>query len=342
MASTVVWCSGCTGCGAPMSSIGAPNDEPRPNWALCPVPAVAPDGGIHRVRPDGRIDIDALAAWPDRAVEPPPLTRDEIARACAIEAACGQWPWPTPDGGGDAGLDGDAPDAGSGPIGDQDGGWGFPSGAAFDAAICAAGADSGGSWAEVRAVPDYHDGARWAWHVRALLASGNGCDRPAPSESRMPAETICQEDGCYWADPTPHAFTCDGDRMRWGDVPTYRDCSRAFAHCDPGSETGCTDRHLVQCDPAARDRCDGDVKLGCDSCGYVSFHDCSRLPGGHCVEAAGGASCEGDVASDAACAYTEIGCEGDALRLCVLGVSTIVDCKGLGFAGCAAGACIAN
>ena len=62
--------------------------------------------------------------------------------------------------------------------------------------------------------------------------------------------------------------------------------------CSETSPTGCTDRPLVRCTAGGKDRCDGDVKLGCDHCGFVSFHDCS-WNGGHCEETGGGAECFG-------------------------------------------------
>ena len=105
-----------------------------------------------------------------------------------------------------------------------------------------------------------------------------------------------------------------------------RDCSRAFADCDESSPTGCTDRLFSACGPrAGADRCDGNVRLGCDGSGQVSFHDCEVL-GGTCEATSSGADCVYAPGPDPGCAASSgspttgtARCEGALLSLCVTG-----------------------
>src|SRR5690349_918278 len=54
-------------------------------WGQCPG---APPTGCFGQDADGRIAIDASAAWPARNREPPPLEPARIAEACAALATC--------------------------------------------------------------------------------------------------------------------------------------------------------------------------------------------------------------------------------------------------------------
>ena len=110
----------------------------------------------------------------------------------------------------------------------------------------------------------------------------------------------------------------------------HRDCLRAGMRCDKSSATGCTDRPLTRCKSGGADRCDGDIKLGCDGCGFVSFRDCS-WNGGTCSETADGAKClaPGDYVG----CHTP-SCKGTSLSLCVSGRTVTVDCREEGMQTC--------
>src|SRR4051812_18589026 len=43
---------------------------------------------VHGVRPDGKVDVTAAEAWPNRSAEPAALTPTEILGACAILSTC--------------------------------------------------------------------------------------------------------------------------------------------------------------------------------------------------------------------------------------------------------------
>jgi hypothetical protein len=119
--------------------------------------------------------------------------------------------------------------------------------------------------------------------VACVISAGTDCAAIERCRTER-LETSCQEDGCLGPDGAN--VVCDGDVativLRNGNRIT-RDCSRAYARCDTRSSTGCTDRPYTQCDPeqGRADRCDGDVRLGCDGQDQVSYRDCSRF-GGTC------------------------------------------------------------
>lgn len=133
----------------------------------------------------------------------------------------------------------------------------------------------------------------------------------------------CQEDGCLG--PADWLETrCAGDvatvSTKSGDVT--RDCARAHARCDTSSPTGCSDRPYTRCpeDDPHRDRCDGDVRLGCDGAGQVSYHDCRRLGGTCGVDEKGTFDCL--YAGTDACATDAppaTMCASGVLSMCVLG-----------------------
>jgi hypothetical protein len=82
---------------------------------------------------------------------------------------------------------------------------------------------------------------------------------------------------------TSFEVTCDGSiaTLKNATRSFSRDCSRALAECDTTSATGCTDRQFTACpaEGSKADRCDGNVRLGCDGAGQVSYHDCERMGG---------------------------------------------------------------
>jgi len=267
---------------------------------------------VHGVRPDGRVDVSAAEAWPNRSPEPPAVTPTELLGGCAILAACFRL---------------QVPDAGVVDIDKQ----------MADAIRSCVNPTSHGN--EERVIPELDQNERWLFTLRTLIAA-KGCAGLFRSTQRAPG-IICQEDGCWWnpalAAPT---VTCASDVATLAtNTGTFtRACSHAFTTCDANSPTGCTDRAPVTCVSAAQDRCDANIKLGCDRCGMVSFHDCS-LMGGHCVESPGGASCVYPNAG--LCTPDSQACAGSVLTACVGGMPVTVDCVALGLTACANGHCVA-
>jgi hypothetical protein len=290
-----------------------------PKRSACPAGAVCdtgtPSGPVHGVAADGTVDVTAAEAWPSRPPEPAPLTPAQLANACAIEGACL--------------LD---PSTGA-PFADDV--------VAFLVQLCTA-----PSGAEERVIPESGSNERWSWKHRAALSSGGSCD--VVRGLTTPAIGIhCEEDGCWWDGagsgvPVP-TTTCSGDvaTLHYAGRTMTRDCSHTYTRCDPTSATGCTDRAPVACDPAGSDKCDGDSRLGCDHAGRVSFHDCSRYPGGHCQVTATGPACVYPDATSG-CDASKTGCNGDVLSLCVAGALQQVDCRKLGLAGCGNRHCYAR
>jgi hypothetical protein len=266
-----------------------------------------PVGPVHGVRSDGRVDVTAHDAWPTRTAEPTPLTRGEVASACARLGAC-QVPTdhtPTAKEDSDIGI---------------------------LTAICAM-----PDGTEERVIPMSDINERWSYVLREALVAKSCADVLAIKTKRA-AGIGCQEDGCYWSSNTPiPKVSCSGDvaTMQTGSLTLVRDCSHVYAHCSTSSPTGCTDRGPVACDPNGIDRCDGDVKLGCDHSGRVSFHDCAVV-GRKCVEDAGGAQCVPQLADTCSLGSS---CEGTTLSVCVDGAKANVDCPTLGFTKCQNGHC---
>jgi hypothetical protein len=269
----------------------------------CPAPATGVAGAIHGVRSDGRVDVNAKEAWPDRPRPQPFPTASEVAQACTAFAAC-RPPVTSPIGtsGGVVTFEGCLR-----------GGLGL-----FDVS------------ASDRVIPltDYQES--WSTLIQSILAANGECSTIRAALTIETAPIQCQEDGCWLASNRPGTVTCEGDlaSIRADGETWRRDCSRANARCSRKSPTGCTDRQLVRCDPDGRDRCDGDVKLGCDHCGLVSYHDCS-WNGGHCEETAEGAGCV-DPMNDAACPSGATQCEGSSFTTCVQGQPIQLDCVALG------------
>ena len=266
-----------------------------------------PKGEIHGVRADGRVDVTAAQAWPGRNPEPTPLTRGEIAQACARIAGCQTPTDHTPSAKEDEDL-------------------------AWATALCATPDDT-----EERVIPLAESNERWSYLLRESLVA-KSCADVSALKTKRPSAIDCQEDGCWWSSNTPiPKVSCAGDvaTMISAGTTFVRDCSHSYAHCSTSSPTGCTDRGPVGCDPAGLDRCDGDIKLGCDHTGRVSFHDCGLI-GQKCVEDAGGAHC---AAPETGGCSVGAGCDGATLSMCVMGSKVNVDCSALGFSACKAGHC---
>jgi hypothetical protein len=300
---------------APDGGTGGMAEAGRPPG--CPAPA---DPTVHGIGAAGRVDVTAAQAWPNRAPETPALTLEEIAQACATFGSC---------------LTGTL-DAGT--LGITDGATTDPEVAKADLIrLCALGLQG----SEERAIPNGGYNERFAFEVRAAIAAHGDCAAVAAIHTERPAAIKCQEDGCWWSEAEAPTASCEGEVavLVSGGSTFRRDCSHALTTCN-GSATGCTDRPLVACDPAAGDRCDGDIKLGCDHCGLVSFRDCARLAGGHCVEKDDGtASCV--YAAGTGCGPADQVCTGTMLTVCAAGTKTAVDCLALGFSGCQNGHCTA-
>lgn len=193
---------------------------------------------------------------------------------------------------------------------------------------------------EENGVPYKDTNERVLFLVLAALEPTANCPALRTLVTPRPKAIVCESHGCEWissTDPVPEV-TCVGSvatlKARSGTFT--RDCSHAFAECDPRSPTGCTDRDLLKCPSTAIDKCDGDVQLGCRQIGFVSLRNC-KLFGGRCTPtgSAGNATCT----YDKTCPFVANTCSGDALKVCTRGETFDVDCKALGFRGCAAGTC---
>ena len=201
--------------------------------------------------PIGPVARNAQEAWPTRPTNVPVLTREEIAGACAHWVAC-----TLPEN--------------------------IGSGQGVGACV------GNVTWSLERAIPlsSLMEGfERPEFFVACVLGAADctavtGCFRPRGDNT-----IFCEEDGCRAAGGQEFAVTCSGNiaSAESSETSFMRDCASAFAECDPESPTGCTDRLFTQCAPDDEpgDRCEGNIRLGCDSRGQVSYRDCERM-GGTC------------------------------------------------------------
>lgn len=295
---------------------GAPSVSPcASNGALCDSTKLAP-GPVYPARADGRVSVTAAQAWPHRASELPVPSGDRLARACVALAGCLY-----------------VDDVAQGFYPEQTD--------AIRARWTAACADPASSFEE-RAIPLPGLNERLPRLLAAATESGWDCSMIHAARTKRPAGAKCEE-GCWWSsdvDPVP-TVSCSGTvaTLTTFSGSVARDCAGALAVCDPASPTGCTDRPVTRCDPQAKDRCDGDVRLGCNHLGQVSFRDCARM-GGTCREiGTDRAECEYPK-GDAACSIGVAYCDGNAVHLCALAEHVAVDCTSLGFSSCRGGRCI--
>jgi hypothetical protein len=265
-------------------------DDDADFFGSCPVPQKPrPRRGTDD---EGRVQITANEAWPDRAEEPPHLTAEEIAEGCAAFVACDE----------------------------TYGGQGQP----VLLRACLGGSELLSTEREQRAIPWPYKNERFSFLIRETLAARGDCARVRSILTAAPLWLHCEEDGCIATER--HEATCEGDVAVFDDG-SRRDCSRAYAHCSSTSETGCTDRPFTRCDGESRSRCDGDVKLGCDGCEFVSYRDCA-WNGGRCVETEEGAEC---VPPDqSACTGVQTSCKDGGFERCVFGQKIRVDCGAIG------------
>jgi hypothetical protein len=241
--------------------------------------------------PIGPVAKNARAAWPDRPENVPAITSEDIARACVESAICG-------------------PET---------------TGLRIDALRFVSLCVDVLTWSAERAIPvtgllNWNERAEY--FVRCQLDHTGDCTAQKSCSSDRGPGILCEEDGCR---VTGSAFqvTCEGSlaKMQSGEVSFDRDCARAFAVCDPLSPTGCSDRQFSACpaDLGSSDRCDGDIRLGCDRNGQVSYHDCTRM-GGRCGTTPEGEACTYSSPSSPECSDPKQpapACAGSMLAVCV-------------------------
>ena len=152
-------------------------------WGQCPG---APPTACVGQDADGRVDIDAAAAWPKRTREPPPVTPAQIAEACAALAACPNFSFERVR---TVSLGPQTPNH-------------------VLAACLQGGLDGYGT--EERAIPiDGYD-ERFSFLLRAVLSANGDCATIQSVLSRSQVARECQEDGCWVNGERPHV-TCQGD-----------------------------------------------------------------------------------------------------------------------------------
>ncbi|MCC6644497.1 MAG: hypothetical protein IT374_02870 [Polyangiaceae bacterium] len=244
--------------------------------------------------PFGEVARDASEAFPEAPQAVPALSRDALLRACVRAAECqvGQPP--------------------SSPITAAD--------ALGLVGICVSALE----FSAERAIPisGWMSRASTADVWAACVTAGPACDDVRACDVARPGVT-CEEDGCRG--PSGWVETrCAGDQATivTKTSQSTRDCALAHARCDVASPTGCTDRPYTRCPDGAPhvDRCDGDVRLGCDGQGQVSYRDCRRLGGTCGLDARGTYDCVyPDTDACAGTAPPSLGCAEGELAMCVLG-----------------------
>jgi hypothetical protein len=259
---------------------------------------------------DSGIALRADDVWPERQSEPPGLTLDEWARACAIAAGCAE-----------PALNADD--------------------ALFRATLTTACVEEPVA-SEAAAIPlrsigsalPWNANERWSFFAREALRTGGDCSGVRRILTDSPPRLRCRESGCDWADGPPPLIRCQGDvaTLLTREGPYERNCAAAFTRCDPGAVTGCSDRVPKTCERRGKAHCDGDVLLGCSQDNLVTFADCARHPSGRCAPLDGGTAC---VYPDRGnCTTADQHCVGTVMELCLQGDLVAVDCLELGFAGC--------
>jgi hypothetical protein len=203
--------------------------------------------------PEYPVAANATEAWPTQPLHAPVISREGILLACATAGSCYPGAFEvTP----------------------------YERTALIDLCV------SDAAFSAERAIPmsgwGAHDNERVEFWVDCVL-DANDCSTVDACRTKRNEHISCEENGCHtWVD---FEVSCNGSiATLTGEGQKFtRDCSRALAECDPQSPTGCTDRHYSKCpdDIDTHDRCDGNVRLGCDAQGDVSFHDCARM-GGTC------------------------------------------------------------
>jgi hypothetical protein len=256
-------------------------------------------GGSH---PVGPVAHDASEAWPDAPASVPAISAQDIVRACAEIVGCNP-----PEGSGATPLDA--------------------------VSLCVGQL----TWSAERAIPvsnllEWNERAEYV--VSCELAHAGDCTAQTDCYSGRDPVIQCQEDGCIATSSL--TVMCNGSvahLTKTSGSSFERDCSHAYTQCDAASPTGCTDRHFSACpaDANPADHCDGDVRLGCDGAGQVSYHDCARM-GGSCGAISGGEGCVYQTPPDPACATRNdvaATCESGNLLACVNGQRVSVVASGV-------------
>jgi hypothetical protein len=241
--------------------------------------------------PVGLVAKNAAEAWPSRPGSVRVLDPADVARACVAYGECGF-------GREDAGL------------------------VATPVDLCVANVLFSGERATPLSDVVFSANERAEFFVECVLAAHTCAERGNCLTARH--EGIeCQEDGCNVRESLG-SITCSGTVATFerDGVHFTRDCARALAECDPGSGSGCTDRPFTQCpsDLGKADHCDGNIRLGCDSAGQVSYHDCERL-GGTCGKTPDGkVSCLYPESPECPAGHAQFdSCSGTNLSICVAG-----------------------
>ncbi len=243
--------------------------------------------------PEGPVASNAAEAFPDKPAGISALSRSEILQACLAAADCIQTQYT------------------------QEQMLGLVQLCVHDVTFSAE-----------RAIPMSgfsNNNERAEYFVKCTLDNAGDCAAiDACRTTRIP-DISCQEDGCRIPSDTTSEVTCSGDTatVTIGGASAQRDCTRAYATCDPSSPTGCTDRRYTACpaDVTKADRCDGNVRLGCDGAGQVSYHDCSRM-GGTCGTMQNGAQGCIYPNTDPACMKSPVPdpqCVSGSIQICVNG-----------------------
>lgn len=240
--------------------------------------------------PEGPIAANAHEAWPSAPSGLSAITPEALVRTCIKAVSC--------------------TDAGSGPA---------------SVGLCAAFLESDAE----RAIPtsfmkDINERVEF---FTSCVENAVGCDQVAACGTTNEIGYYCEEDGCKAGcsdstcqHPATSNVTCNGQIATvTNEKGTFtRDCARAFADCDATSPTGCTDRRFTACPSGGNrtDHCDGNVRLGCDFAGQVSYHDCTRLGGTCGTTADGRQDCIYD--TDPECTGTDLvfDCDGTDLVIC--------------------------
>ena len=212
---------------------------------------------VHDLQPTA---TSAEEAWPERPDAVPVLTGEQILEACAVSATC-------------------RPDAPAG-------------GTLWFLDNCVAAvlfnAERTIPLSFIYTIPLLGNERAEFW-VQCVLDNQGDCALVESCLTPRSRYLACEEDGCTAGRVL--VVECAGTiaTLSAANQTFVRDCSRAYAECDPKSRTGCTDRHYTRCpaEPPLLDRCDGDIRLGCDGGCNVSYHDCARM-GGSCETTAGG------------------------------------------------------
>jgi hypothetical protein len=169
-------------------------------------------------------------------------------------------------------------------------------------------------------------------HMRRLAVPVGGQQRRYGRPSRTWSLEQCRFP--TGRQPEQHGLVLYGLFWEERAAPTLE--KNGFGICDASSQTGCSDRLPSACMSWSGDRCDGDVRIGCDGAGKVSFHDCARIEGATCGELADGKlGCVALAGSE--CASGTYTCQADAVVLCISGKKVQVPASYLGLSSCSDG-----